>query len=54
MYMHPSAEEPAPLAVNVPAVAVLTLAVLAMLGLGLVPGPVVDWCRESLLSLVGA
>lgn len=52
MYMHPAADEPAPLAVNLPAMGALALGAGAMLALGVVPGPVVDWCRDSLLSLI--
>ena len=54
MYMHEPEDAPAPMAVNLPAAAVLAIGTLAMLGLGLLPGPVIDWCRDSLLSLMGA
>jgi len=52
MYMHP-AEEDVPMAINLPAMGALVLATAAMLVFGVVPGPVVDWCRVSLLSMLG-
>jgi len=52
MYMQP-AEEEVPMAKNRPAGAVLVVSTIALLVLGVMPGPVVDWCRTALLSLVG-
>jgi NADH-quinone oxidoreductase subunit N len=52
MYMQP-AEEDVPMAINLPAMGALGFATAAMLVLGIVPGPVVDWCRASLLSMLG-
>jgi NADH-quinone oxidoreductase subunit N len=51
MYMRP-AEEPVPMAVNLPASIVLGVSTIAMLALGIVPGPLLAWCREALLSLL--
>ncbi|MDP6932181.1 MAG: NADH-quinone oxidoreductase subunit N, partial [Myxococcota bacterium] len=51
MYMRPVGESLAP-ALNRPALATLGLASVAVLALGLYPGPLVDWCMSSLLSLV--
>jgi NADH-quinone oxidoreductase subunit N len=52
MYMTP-AEEDVAMAINLPAMGALCFATVAMLVLGVVPGPVVDWCRVSLLSMLG-
>ncbi len=52
MYMHEATEE-VPLAVNLPAMGALTLGAVSMLVFGIVPGPVIDWCRDSLLSMMG-
>jgi NADH-quinone oxidoreductase subunit N len=52
MYMRPGRED-APIAVNLPASATLLVATVGVLVLGVIPGPVIDWCRASLHSLVG-
>jgi hypothetical protein len=53
MYMH-EAEEEVPMAINLPAMGALGLGAGSMLVFGLMPGPVVDWCRTALLSMMGA
>lgn len=52
MYMRPASGTATP-ALNRPALGALALASAAILVFGLYPGPVVDWCREALLSLAG-
>lgn len=54
MYMTGEEGVEAAPAVNPTALGALAVATVALLVLGVFPGPVVDWCRESLLSLVGA
>lgn len=54
MYMTGDEGREAAPAVNTAALGALGVAVVALLVLGVFPGPVVDWCRDSLLSLVGA
>lgn len=52
MYMKPASDAAQP-AVNTPALGALAVATGAILVFGLYPGPLVDWCREALLSLAG-
>jgi NADH-quinone oxidoreductase subunit N len=52
MYMRP-AQDPTPLTVNAPASATLFAGAVGVLVLGVLPGPVIDWCRASLQALVG-
>lgn len=52
MYMRPARGDVAP-ALNTPAMGALLLASAGVLVLGVIPGPVIDWCREALLTLAG-
>ena len=51
MYMHPAEERALEPQLNNAALGALAVAVVGVLVLGLVPGPLVDWARDSLLSL---
>lgn len=51
MYMHPAEEHALVPQLNRAAMGALVVAVAGVLLLGLMPGPLVDWARESLLSL---
>lgn len=51
MYMHPAEKDALVPQLNHAALGTLAVAVVGVLVLGLVPGPVIDWARESLLSL---
>lgn len=50
MYMRPGKDAPAP-SVNAPALGVLAVSCVAILVFGLMPGGLVDWCREALSTL---
>lgn len=51
MYMQPAEKDAVVPQINNAAMGALAVAVAGVLLLGLMPGPVVDWARESLLSL---
>ncbi len=52
MYMKPAAGAPR-LALNTPALGALAVASAVVLVFGIYPAPLIDWCREALLSLAG-
>ncbi len=52
MYMRPAGDGVRP-SLNTPALGALAVATAAVLVFGVYPGPLVDWCREALLSLAG-
>lgn len=52
MYMRPAVAGSRP-AINTPALGALAVAAVVVLVFGVYPGPLVDWCREALLSLAG-
>lgn len=53
MYMRPAARDAQSPALNAPALGALALSCAAILLFGLMPGPLVDWCREALRTLAG-
>lgn len=52
MYMRPTGDARAP-SLNMPALGALALSAVAILAFGLMPGPLVDWCRDALRTLAG-